>query len=154
MREFTIAETKKEDVLYVAANLRKTDLDAVRAFSMFSALQMAEYSFDISTHQWVGKCDGEPVCIFGVSSASAALGHGAPWLMSTAKIEQCKIPFLRGSARKVNEMKAAYLSLSNYVYTKNLLSQRWLKWLGFSLGDPVSLGYKGEKFHHFTWSKS
>ena len=153
MREFSIEPATPEDAAYIASNLRKIDLESVYAFGMRNPLTAALYSFDVSRHKWTGKCNGTPVCIFGVSLWSTVLGHGAPWLMGTDKIDDYKIPFLRGSVRMVDKMKAEYPILSNYVYEKNKLSKRWLTWLGFTGGPAVSLGCNGEKFNHFTWRK-
>lgn len=150
---YSIEPTQEADVIHVGNNLRQADINEIHAFGMPDPMEAALYSFDMSPLRWTGKCDGEPFCIFGVSPRSVALGHGSPWLLGTDKILQHQFAFLRKSGRMVDVMQARYPLLTNYVHEDNHVSKRWLKWLGFEVGDAVRLGLRGSKFHHFTRGK-
>ena len=67
--------------------------------------------------------------IMGV--ARTGLHSGAVSFLGTSLIEQRSSAFLRGSREVLREVSKEYDTLFNVCDARNLVHQKWLKWLGF-----------------------
>jgi len=146
MAETLIATATLDDVRHVAANLRGEDyleVSLVQEDPPDIACVKA-----MTNSKWC-KCmlmDGKPVVIFGVFDSGQAK-IGAPWMVSTDDIIKIKKQFVRASVREVQLMNDDFPLLCNMVHRDNLVSQAWLRWLGFTiLSDPTG---PGEQFYGF-----
>jgi len=92
--------------------------------------------------------DGKVFALYGVSHGQEA-GEGHPWLVFTEDIKGLGLSFARHSKQMIGMMQMYFPLLTGYVYTGHKDTIKWLKWLGFTLDDPVKLGVKGDLFHHF-----
>jgi len=118
----------------IAANMRKQDVEEVRASSAIPIHDILPRSVSISSHGWVITSDktGEPIAVFG--AAPLALPRmGAAWMLGTDGIEDEALSIARHSRRYMDEMQADYDLLWNYIDARNEVSMRWLKWIGFRL---------------------
>jgi hypothetical protein len=92
------------------------------------------------------------VAVDGVPAISTAYSAGVkvrvPWMLATDDIRAIGREFLLGSHGEVDRMRKSYALLINNVHSKNTLSMRWLKWLGFII-DPTPAGPDGQ-FLTFT----
>ncbi len=152
-KEVVIRQPTEEDARYINSKLRVADINEIHAFGINDTLKAVMYSFHMSPLQWVTTVDDEPITLFGVSTQSAVLGHGCPWLLGTDKILDNQTLFLRNSVPYMDVMQSRYAFLSNYVHEDNHASKRWLQWMGFQVQAAVPLGIRGAKFHYFTRSK-
>lgn len=87
----------------------------------------------------VGVYEGEPVCVFGVSSETKKV-VGSPWLLGTRGIEKIPTTFLRSSRHIVQEMQDAFPVLTNIADSRNEVHLNWLRWLGFKFIGTVDMG--------------
>jgi hypothetical protein len=76
---------------------------------------------------------------------------GAPWLLATPEIERHPVTFYRMSKRLFPRLASGYDRLVNWVDARNVLSLRWLAWLGFETGPPAPWGALGLEFHKMSW---
>lgn len=96
---------------------------------------------------------GEIVAVFGDAIHDAQAGIGVPWLISTIHVQgRNGRHFLKVCKPEVQEMLKRHRTLVNYVDARNSHAIRWLKWLGFSFGEPIPYGEKGMPFHPFNLS--
>jgi hypothetical protein len=91
-----------------------------------------------------------PAVIFGIGP-SLEKGLGVPWLLATEEIERHPVTFYRASRRLFKEVSAGYERLVNWVDARNVLSLRWLEWLGFRMEPAVPFGAMGLGFHRMIW---
>lgn len=85
--------------------------------------------------------------MFGVGDINVLAGVGAPWLLGTDAVDLNFRRFLRGSIDWRNQLLARYAIMRNLVDDRNVVSKRWLQWLGFRLLDPIEL--RGHTFRLF-----
>lgn len=149
MSKGTVQKAKLADAWHIAMNLRDEDLEEIKATSADTALRAITRSYFVSTHCWSVYVDGVPCAIFGVAPISILGGVGSPWMMATADILKVRRQFVRECRTHVKEMQKLYPRLVNFVDTRNNVSIRWLRWLGFDINDPVPYGVNGEMFHPF-----
>jgi hypothetical protein len=76
---------------------------------------------------------GEVVAILGVVPMGDLMG--SPWMLAADGLEAIKWPFLRECRAHLAEMHNRYPFLHNHVWEGNTTHIRWLKWLGFTVGD-------------------
>ena len=73
-------------------------------------------------------------CSFGVAPIEGT-NIGSAWLLGTRRLPQIKKFFLKNSKEKVEELLNGFDYLTNFVMKSNMLSYRWLKWLGAEFND-------------------
>lgn len=112
-----------------------------------------EYAFDLSTRVWAGYVDDKLITVWGVALGSVADGVGVPWQLATDDLERVAVPFIRRCWHYRNIMREGYDVLHNNVWAGNHTSIRWLKWMGFKLGEPVPMGPFREMFIPFSWKR-
>lgn len=149
MRQALIRHATADDIPVFAAQMREADRAEVMASHGHEPEEALRNALKLSSHAWCGFMDGEPVCIFGVVPLSILSGEASPWMLATDRISECRAAFLRRNKVYVGFMLALYPLLVNYVHEQNDLSQRWLKWLGFSLDNETTTLANGAIFRRF-----
>lgn len=142
------------DIEDLAGRLRRADLDEIAAMSALSPVDALAMSVDKAGVAMVGVMDGVPELIFGAGDASILTGVGAPWLVSSDKLLSRPMWALRESVRWRDKLLSRYAVLRNAVHADNLVSVRWLKWLGFTIHPARPIGRNGELFHVFDMRRS
>ncbi len=129
--------------------LRPGDLREIEVLG----LTMAE-AFDISTRRalWAHAylIDGEVAALVGLSVDSLIGGVASPWLVTGKPVDQHKKLFLRETRDGVEKMRLLFPVLRNYVHAEYTETIRWLKWLGFNIGEPKPMGPHGAPFCLFS----
>lgn len=120
----------------LAPHMRFHDRIECRAFG-YLPLPGLLVSLTTSTEAWTGLADGEPVCMFGVTQQALTDPEAEPWLLSSKEIERHAGAFLRRNRKIIRSWRSRYSSLSGVVYVHNEVSKRWLRWLGFAIGDTA-----------------
>lgn len=136
-----------EHIAPIAIHMRQADRDEVAAASGVSPFEALEFSFKKSTLVRTALVDGAPSVMFGVGDINILAGVGAPWLLGTEAVEENYVAFLRGSVEWRDQLLRRYSVLRNFVDVRNRASIRWLRWLGFTLSDPVEM--RGHAFRLF-----
>lgn len=75
--------------------------------------------------------DGVPACMWGLDSATLIGGSHKLWMLTTPLVEAHYITFLRASRKFVVWARDRYGPLDGAVDEENILSERWLRWIGF-----------------------
>ena len=131
----------------IARRMRKADRDEIAAASGRSPGEALAFSLRKSTIARTVLIDGQAEMMFGVGDVNVLAGVGAPWLLGTDAVETHYVAFLRGSMGWRDQLLQRYPVMRNFVDDRNVVSKRWLKWLGFRFGDPV--GFRGHTFRLF-----
>ena len=84
-------------------------------------------------------------CIWGVENEDTI------WMLCTKKVEEHPIAFLRYCKEYLKGLLETYDKLDNYVWLGNPLHVKWLKWMGASFGETITLN--GEPFQYFEFKK-
>lgn len=151
----SVAFVKPTDELVrmVADTMRQADADEVNASHGHTPLQSLQSGLRVSDFAVVVMINGDPVAIFGLSKCNPITGSGVPWLLSSESALEHKREFLIQSPKVIKQMLQICPYLFNFVHTDNRTSIRWLRWLGFTIEDPVPFGKKRELFHRFHLKK-
>lgn len=144
-----IVPATAEHIAWIAPRLRPADREEIAASTVLPPLSALAVSLAGSDQAFTALQDGEPVVVGGVGTVSLLPRTGMPWLLATPAIEEMRVEFLRGTREQVRRIGAGYALLRNHVDARNALSIRWLRWLGFTLHDPVPFGPAGLPFHPF-----
>ncbi len=134
---------------YVADNMRTADVVEITAASGTPPLLTLNNGVDASMLSAVAYANDEPIAVLGLVSRGLLSDTGVPWLLGTHSAMKHKRAFLQESPPVIAEMLRHTSKLENWVHAKNKTSIRWLKWLGFTIDEPVPFGVSGELFHRF-----
>jgi hypothetical protein len=124
----------------IARRMREADRLEVWAASRMTPAEALIYSLRKSSYAWTATVNGRPEIMFGVGDLNVLAGVAAPWLLGTDAVETHYIAFLRLSVEFRAQLLQRYAVLRNFVHDGNRASVRWLRWLGFTLSDPVNVG--------------
>lgn len=150
--EIRVVPIRALDMREVARRMRRADREEVWKASGMTPAEALIFSLRKSSAAWTVLIDGRAEAIFGVGAINILAGVGAPWLLGTDAIERNAAGFLRGSVEWRDQLLRHYPILRNLVDVDNSVSLRWLRWLGFSIFDPISL--RGHEFRPFELRSS
>lgn len=139
----------------IAAMPRPADVAELSASSGATPLEAMLRGMDRTAEPLTAIYDGEPACMFGVTPFSALGGMGAVWMIGSQVLARpgAQRDLLRLSAPVVAYMQDQYPRLLyNFVDQRNRQAIRWLRWLGFTFGDPMPYGIEGRPFLPFSRS--
>lgn len=134
--QFIAENMREEDKTEVILSGAKDPMDALETVVRHSHFTLAVIA-DV------------PLTVLGLRKMDIMQGVGVPWLLSAEQALQHKREFLLQSPPVIEEMLNICPTLINYVHAENRLSIRWLKWLGFEIGDPEPIGLNGAEFCRF-----
>lgn len=89
-----------------------------------------------SVHTFAGVVDGVPAFVGGVIPDDDDV-VGKVWMVATPQVDRAKKFYLRETRRQVGLMLQMFVCLKTMVAAEYAKSLRWLRWLGFALGQPV-----------------
>lgn len=133
----------------LAETMRQADVDEIWASSYSTPQSALSCAMRSSLQVWTGLIDGQVACMFGVVPQSMMGGTGFAWMLGSDLVERHQKLFLRRCRENVRMMAEQFDYLHNYVDDRNVKAIRWLKWLGFEMGDPEPFGVLGLPFRHF-----
>lgn len=125
-------------VLSVILKLRPSDKKEIMLATGKQPAGEIIKSWNDSIKKWVVLKDDTPVALFGVDAVDCL--RGSPWFVATEEIGTIKAFLLKNSFKYINEMKKGFNVLSNVVSAENKVSINWLKWCGFTVGEPIVYG--------------
>ena len=143
-----VAETWLETI---AANLRQSDVEEVKASSALPPRDALFASHALSTHAYVVHSqEGGPIAVFGAAPHPLP-GVGIVWMLGTDGIRGEAYSIAKQTRPYLDELNAAYPILWNFIDARNSVSMRWLRWGGFKvLADHPNHGPQGRLFHTFA----
>lgn len=137
-----------EDCLELAPRMRQQDMEEVRASHGHTPVEALLNSYYYSDEVYSIIKDGEVIGMFGIAPLAYRLG--CPWLLASDELPLIAREFIPISKEWINSLQSKYDVLTNYVHSKNTVSKRWLKWLGFNLLNERTFGMNAEKFQPFV----
>lgn len=141
-----IVKPTADHVDYFSESLRKVDVLEMWLADHskpFSALQICAFSSDKS---YVVEADGVPVIIFGVDRDGLS-ENGRVWMLATDDLEFMQKSFIKRCKKVFFELVEDFDMVYNYVYEKNEIALKWLKWLGFTIHPAITFGVECAMFH-------
>jgi hypothetical protein len=141
--DIEIRKATRDDAIYVANNLRKPDADEVKASGM-PVKDVLLLSFAGSDECYMGLINEKKALIFGVSVP--LFGTANIWALGTNVCDEAPLSMVKVGRSVVQDFLSRYPRLENYCAADYEKSIRWLKKLGFTIGDPEPHGVHGELF--------
>ncbi|MGL6205127.1 MAG: hypothetical protein ACRC2X_12520 [Giesbergeria sp.] len=142
----TITTATPDDVAELAQRLTPEDAAELRAAGMTVAEAMA------GTEAQALRWHGELVCLFGAVLHQAQSKSAIPWMLCTTTVANVPRRQMAGiSAKVVDCWRDRFDHLANLVHRHNSRALRFVRWLGFRVGD-VPCG-PGQQFLIFEWSR-
>lgn len=138
-----------EMVESIAADMRQVDIDEVWASNHHTPLESMMKGWELSDFATVAMCNNEPLVMIGLVKRDMLTGSGVVWMLGANRAMKYKKEFFRQTKPVIDEMLTICPRLCNMVHGKNKSSIAWLKWLGFTIDDPIPHGPDGELFHRF-----
>ncbi len=132
-----IRESVQSDVLPIAVNMRDEDAKEVWDSHLSSPYRALCKGMESKGKSWTIVVDGVPIGMVGVSHRSLLGNQGTPWLLGTRKLTDSKKLFLLYSKIILKNMSEGYDRLENYISVENKPTMRWLRYLGFEIGEEI-----------------
>lgn len=104
---------------------------------------------ELSTMSWIGRANGEVVCIWGLIPPSYLSDEAYLWLNVTPEMAKHQFVFVRHSQCEMERMLEIYSRIVGFVDVGNTRAKRWLRWLGAEFDEPG-----GERVHFVIERKS
>ena len=136
--EIGIRKARPEDVAEIAANLREGDRAEVEALGL-TPMFAVDYSFRGSDHAYTGTLDGKPALIFGVGDSMFS-DEASVWALGTPLCDRAPLAMVRLGRKIIGMLLEEYPVMTNYCDARYGKSIKWLKLLGFSVGEPEPYG--------------
>ena len=133
----------------IAADMRQDDIDEVWASNHFTPLESIVKGWELSDFSTVVMGDGQPLVIIGLVKRDILSGSGVIWMLGANRALNYRREFFRQTKPIIDEMLTICPRLCNMVHSKNTVSIVWLRWLGFTIDDPIPHGPDDELFHRF-----
>src|SRR6056300_1694037 len=139
-----------EDVFDVVSRLRPCDVEECVAFTGLTPLEyISRVGYDPDNTYVIFNADGDNVALGGVSHTDDQCA--LIWLIATPLIENHSIEFLKYSRAFIKEITQGIPLVYNWVYAKNDVHIKWLKWCGFTfIKEHTCFGAAGVPFLTFV----
>lgn len=148
--EFRILPATVDHAELLAATMREEDRAEVEAAHGVKPLEALLVSLRTSSEAWTLLRGGEVLAMGGVAPVGDTLltrdVRGQVWLLSGTGVERNRKAFLRATRELLGKLLEEYPELVNAVDARYDRALRWVKWLGFEVGDPQPLGKEGALF--------
>lgn len=143
-----------QEALKLAPLLRAADREEVERLGSTAEKAIAQ-SFGESDYVWLASIGDAPACLIGVGTVSIMGNVGAPWFLTTDVMETtaAKRALLKFSPVFVTDFLHKYDNLVNYVDARYFRALRWLKWLGFTIGEVEAAPITGQPFRRVSMER-
>ena len=138
-----------EMVLAMAPRIRQADRDEVAAASGMDAGEALLIALMDSTRCDAWLVNDQPVAMAGVVPHPLYPTVGVIWMLATDEAERYPKHLVRGNREYVRSLLDDFHIVTNFVDNRNTKAQRWLQWLGFTLGAPQPFGVAQLPFRPF-----
>ncbi len=127
------------DVRELAPRLREEDRAEVVALGVDPVDGLSQ-SITGACEAWTYRADRQIICMAGISPLSLIGRVGVPWLLGSELVLEHRRAFLAETRRMVAHWLTLFDVLRNVVDARYQAAIRWLRWLGFEIGEPFPLG--------------
>lgn len=140
---------------YVAAHMCDIDKREVRLSSGKSPLDALMHAHRLSEGATVTVYrDAIPCALYGVGCGNLLSTSGTIWMLGTDELCKCRRELVVDTSKVFVRMFEIYDILENYTLAENKRTLRWLRHLGFTVGDTGPFGVAGALFTHFYRRKT
>ena len=91
--------------------------------------------------------NGTVACVGGVREGARLFDPAALWLVTTDLVDKYPVAFARGSQEIIRKILDEFGPVCGWCLEGNTRSQRWLRWLGFTLTGPFQMEPVGSTFY-------
>jgi hypothetical protein len=124
----------------IAKGMREIDREEAAAFGK-SPTQALLLGLKGSVDCYTAMLDGEPVAMLGLVPKNVLEGEGCPWMLGTEAIYNNPRGTLVLSRKMIERWGDSSRTLANLIAKKNARAIRYLRRLGFEIGDdPQMIG--------------
>lgn len=136
----------------LAPLMRPEDAAEVWASGGYPPLDVLLEALNFSDVAYTLFLDGEVAAMWGVGPAMkptllAGRWLGVPWLLTGRAVTKHPGAFLRACRACLPLLLQRYPVLVQWVDARYVAAVRWVRWLGFEVGEPVPFGVSGLPFH-------
>lgn len=136
MAIINILPAEFDDAMFVLNNLRTED--EFEVFSLGSRENVLKTLLEESLESYIGYVDGIPACVYGLRR-DTLMSYGVPWLATSRLVERAPKAMARLAYDYIQSRLRREGVLEGWVLERNSRSQRWLRWMGFSLSEPFQM---------------
>lgn len=135
----TMLPATEDDARELAPLLRAEDRAEVLALGCDPVDGLLQ-SLSGSCEAWTYRDDERIICMAGVAPLSLIGRTGVPWLLGSDLVQVHRRAFMLETRRMVARWLDMFAVLRNTVDCRHEAALRWLRWLGFTLGEPFPMG--------------
>lgn len=135
----TVLAATDDDVHQLAPRLRAEDRAEVLALGVDPVDGLLQ-SIAGAREAWTYRADRQIICMAGITPLSLIGRIGVPWLLGSELVLQHRRTFMTETRRMVAHWLTHFDVLRNVVDARYEAAIRWLRWLGFVIGEPFPLG--------------
>ena len=146
--EIPVRKATEEDARRVAAALRESDRLEIEALNLDPAFALMD-SFAGSDEAYAAYVDGEAAMIFGVGETMFS-DEAFVWALGTDVCNRAPLAMVRIGRAMVGRFLETYPRLTNWCDARYDKTIKWLRLLGFTIGDPEPYGAKGALFRKLS----
>jgi hypothetical protein len=151
MKNITWRPAVEDDVPFIADRMREADRLEVAAMGL-TPRGALRWSMELSDYVWTGLIDGTPSMMFGCGKSLTA-STAQVWALGTDECTKAPREMLVYGRKFLKMMLDIYPEMYNFCDARYAAAHRWLRKLGFTVGEPEPYGLKGEEFCKITISK-
>jgi len=144
--KYYIKQGTPQDVAFFSIFVRASDREEIEA-AVENPWQCFMETLYAPHETFVLVVNDEPICLYGTSVTPE--GFGCPFMIATDSMYRYRKIMHSVAKDYIAGKLQEFDVLVNYVYSKHTSAIRWLKSLGFVIGEPEVYGVKGELFHPF-----
>lgn len=141
-----IRPVQHDDIAALAANLREIDKKEIRAKTDQSFYDVVYESVEASAKCYTCEINDEMAAIFGVGIVNITDGHGIIWMLGTDVLRLYPREVMNCTDAMLPLLERGFSKLENFVSVENLRSLKWLRKIGYEIGEPIDFGRNGEQF--------
>lgn len=134
----TMRPATESDARELAPLLRVEDRAEVMALGLDPVDGLLQ-SLAAAREAWTWRDDGRIICVAGVAPLSLIGSTGVPWLLGSTLVAVHRRVFMVETRRMVAHWLRMFGVLRNVVDDDYAAAHRWLRWLGFEIGEPFPL---------------
>jgi hypothetical protein len=146
MTDAFVRPAQLADVSALAGDMRPVDIEECRAFGRepFEALLTP-----FNTGQQVYSISDPRDCVYAMFGVTDCHTWGSPWMLTSNKFPLIARAFAQRSKMYFAALSKEHWYLENLVSANNVIAQRWLQHLGFSIERGLPVTHGGIIFYPF-----
>jgi hypothetical protein len=148
-KEILFRRSTLEDVAYLAKHIRREDRREVEALGA-TPYDAFKFGLEPTADTWTALLNGVPMAMLGTYKESLLGDSAEIWMLGTRDVDLIAREMIVVTRRVLDYELTRHKELYNYVDARFTKAIKWLKILGFTMGEPFARGINGEKFIKIT----